>query len=367
MSIKNSVFLFLLSLLLVFSCKSNVDILKKDAPDTLRTDTAFDTPDPNIKEPDIYITGRIKNDRFNEAVYWKNGVMHKLPVHGYNSGTQSIAIWKNKVYITGYVTLDGITNAVYWVDGVQFNLGDAEAKSIAVNDNGIFIAGRTYGKKSNGYDLTIATLWKNGSPSRLSSTDIDSYANCVTLDGNDVYVGGNQRNLEMSGARAVYWKNGVMTELVDFNHKLASDVNEIVLYGKDVYSVGHFDHSAAYWKNGTLVALLPDVRSYLYSMYLKGSAFFLAGNIYRSSNDGNLVYWKNSMNSVQKPISGYASGMSDNASLGVYNGHVYVPGFMRPLTTGSLNKAIYWRDNEVITLPADSSASTSDLVLVPVP
>ena len=53
----------------------------------------------------------------------------------------------------------------------------------------------------------VATLWKNGQATLLSTGQINEYANSVFVSGNDVYVAGYEDNGIVKPI-AKYWKNG---------------------------------------------------------------------------------------------------------------------------------------------------------------
>src|SRR5476651_771030 len=65
-----------------------------------------------------------------------------------------------------------------------------------------------YIRAANGH--AVAAYWKNGTLVRLGDSTINTMANAIAVDGNDIYVAGNMTNSEQI-TTAVIWKNGIAT------------------------------------------------------------------------------------------------------------------------------------------------------------
>ena len=91
---------------------------------------------------------------------------------------------------------------------------------------GIYTAG-TVSTYSNHY----AAYWKNQQLVQLS--DIESYANCITVVDSDVYVAGYGD----ANKTACYWKNGVFNSL--YHGYYIEYTTDICSNGKDVYISGY--------------------------------------------------------------------------------------------------------------------------------
>ncbi|MFT3825159.1 MAG: hypothetical protein QM731_14655 [Chitinophagaceae bacterium] len=210
-----------------------------------------------VSENDVYVTGS-SNDA--NTMVWKNGVGTALS----GSGAQdypptSIFVSNRDVYVTGegypsntlqnkwFMQLD--SNKTYLTDnlflfingsftygfpyhiGVIWKNGVADnpvlhqdysaltyASSVFVNGGDVYIAG---GNQQTG----VATLWKNGVNTDLTTYPNLSFAYSVFVSGSYVYVAGT--GLDAKGKRvATLWKNGVATNLGNSDND-ASSINLI--------------------------------------------------------------------------------------------------------------------------------------------
>lgn len=111
---------------------------------------------------------------------------------------------------------------------------------------------------------------------------------CIHKAGNDVYVAGKMDF-------PMYWKNKEVVRL----HEEYGEVNQIKVVGNDVYAVGFYNkrnssqgnHTACYWKNGTLVEL--EDAAIAYSIFIDGNDVYVAGAKGRYDGEYKACYWKN--------------------------------------------------------------------------
>ena len=127
------------------------------------------------------------------------------------SGADVYVAGSDIAYVNG-ADVTGV--AKYWKNGTLVNLTDgstgAEANSIAVSGTDVYVAGTQWDgnviQYSNGYTIyhrnPIAKYWKNGRPVNLTDGSKWAEAKSIAVSGNDVYVAGFEDGV------AKYWKNG---------------------------------------------------------------------------------------------------------------------------------------------------------------
>lgn len=242
------------------------------------------------------------------------------------------------VYIAGSESKGNVAVATYWKNGVATHLTDgtkgAIAYSIAVSGNDVYVGGIE--KDDPGGHFTIK-YWKNGIPTALSANNTLAEYGAMTVVGNDVYVAGSEA--ENNGRVAKYWKNGVETRLTDgtyFAHAYG-----IAVSGNDVYVTG-YDGSpsggAKLWKNTTAVNL-SGFYVYPLSIAVAGNDVYVGGN-QLIGNKKVAMYWKNGQT---VPLSDGTRDANITA-IAVYNGVVHATGQETdPVSGHSIGK--YWNSN----------------------
>jgi hypothetical protein len=227
---------------------------------------------------DIYVVGWDDNASTRStrtAILWKNGVAQKLsdePTYAYASAN-SVYVSGNDVYVAG----SDDYGAILWKNGVAQRLpGGGSAPSVFVSGNDVYVAGSGWDASGN----SVAIVWKNGVAQTLSSGAY-SYANSVFVSGEDVYVAGRK-----SGEGAILWKNGVAQTI---SSKADSYANSVFVSGKDVYvAVTIKDERAILWTNGVTQTLDMDVVS---SLFVSGKDVYITG--WEFSPPYSYFLWKN--------------------------------------------------------------------------
>ena len=147
-----------------------------------------------------------------QGLFWKNLSLSKLSEGLVKHTTGGMAVSGNDVYVAGFQEPDNdqdnlINIAEYWKNGQEVILTDktqyAQAVAIAVNGADVYVVGNVQGNASQ-----VATLWKNGVESGLSTTPDGQYgyATGITIANGDVYISGYAYH---GTTTAEYWKNGV--------------------------------------------------------------------------------------------------------------------------------------------------------------
>lgn len=207
---------------------------------------------------DTYIAGTESLQNGNDILkLWKNNVAESLTDGKHHVEAADIAINQRDVYIVGneYIGSLNTSIATVWKNGTPIRLSDeiSEANAISIHNNEMYIAGykEYYGKKT-------AIVWKlNGSETFLytEKDDLESTASDIYVDESGIYVTGYLRNSGKSAA--ILWKNTVATRLSDENS--FSEARTLFVHNGDVYVCGYdidihkYDFTGKIWKNGSLV------------------------------------------------------------------------------------------------------------------
>jgi hypothetical protein len=142
-----------------------------------------------VSGSDVYVVGAQAPGLYNTEgnanypypIYWKNNVGQALPGPngGVSGAASSIVLSGSDVYISGSADMnDAFDEAVYWKNGVMTICGSGASlgQSIGVSPSGdVYVAGYQYETGSNN---TSAVVWKNGGATMLGTANA-SMANGV--------------------------------------------------------------------------------------------------------------------------------------------------------------------------------------------
>ncbi len=282
--------------------------------------------------PTIYTAGEWGNTTYNVAAYWVNNRLVSLTDTLHVSFARAVYATGNDVYVAGTIGTIGNANSnipVYWKNGQEVRLDsanfDAIANAIVVANGNVYVAGEDYGYAAfwingqgsivNGafvssaissmavsgtdvYLLGIDSLrnpcfWKNGQLTELQGANIS--ASAIAVEGNDVYIAGQQIDTITNNWKAVLWKNGILTSLSDGSLDVL--INSIAVDDTDVYISGNTQvagsgYRASVWKNGQLLSLAAGSSDLLYGWGVAAvnGAVYVGGNV---SAPGQVIaaYW----------------------------------------------------------------------------
>ena len=229
------------------------------------------------------------------------------------------------VYVAGTQFIHNTSYITVWKNGTPTKLTNgaynAYCESAFVSDNTLYVAGY----QSIGHYW--ATYWtENAAGSgtvELNETINDAYANSIYVsDNNDVYVAGVENHGGEIGFIAKVWKNGVATALTTKSGAAFS----VFVSGNDVYVAGFEETTTGWtakvWKNGVATTLsTEDEKAYAQCVFVSGSDVYVAGQSWNGSAYVIKV-WKNGMAEIITPDTQGA----EVSSIFVSDGNVYLAG-----------------------------------------
>lgn len=204
----------------------------------------------------------------------------------------------------------------------------------------------------------IAKYWKNGiEKSLIIRTSMDSFANAIYADNNNVYVAGIQDNV------ARYWKNNELAINLTTVYRVGS-AEAIVAVGSDVYiagyEAGNVDFGAKYWKNSVAFPLTDGSRqAKATAIAVEGNEIYIAGYEADPMNFQSVAkYWKNG---VAIPLSD-GSRQAEALAITVVGNDVYVAGY--ELNNVNIPIAKYWKNG--ISIPLTDGTKNANATAISV-
>jgi len=332
-----SAFVFLVSLIFIASCDGG------------------DSQENNNNEnstPVVYLSGGSSSTNTYYSIYSKDGVITTLSPDTIAIGTSLFAT-DSQVYVSGLCRETGVIDIpCYWNGTTKVNLtfagpDEGYTTGIYVSGSDVYVSGY-YPESGEGHFDFKACYWKNGTVHLL---DDGFVATSIYVSGSDVYVSGADSSL-----KPVCWKNGVKVAL----STSAGIAYELKVVSSDVYVVGVVnqggDAIAVYWKNGIVTELSSAGSDALgTSIFVNGTDVYVVG-LYQDYT--KLAYWKNdSSDKVDLDTGSYLPtepGLEFKTwrlpKIALSSGDVYV---VAPLGDGTyIQVGGYWK-NGVLSTPTE--------------
>jgi len=216
-----------------------------------------------VVDGDVYTSGTCGLT----ACYWINQERFDLP--GTWGEGEAIAVDGDDVYVAGWFD----NGSCYWKNGERINLTtnrESQAFAIGIRNNGDVYVGGYYMSNHHYY---VPCFWKNGNNRSNLPAAEDGEVYDITFDevGNMRYYAGNTTKLDnFSGypPKACYWRHTNRTDLPLGGSSMdiyGSYANGITIDGDDVYLAGYTNRYEfygeeettggdfpQYWKNSTI-------------------------------------------------------------------------------------------------------------------
>jgi len=288
--------------------------------------------------PDVIVGGIELNGTNGIAKYWKNGTATAVSDGSKYEIIYSMKVSGSDIYLAGYETAsNGISIAKYWKNGTAVPLTDgthnAKAYSIFIVGTDVYVAGTEF----NANGISVAKYWKNGTAVALTDGTGNAEGLCIFVNGTDVYLSGDEAILYGQSV-AKFWKNGVATSLTNLPNSETS-ASQIAVSGNDVHVIiSEWNNSTIYqyWKNG-VTTLIPGATQ-IDNLLIVGNDVYFSGSQSKIAS-----YWKNMI----------ATSLSDGTNsafahaITVYNNDVYVTG---DEFNGTVKVGKYWKNGVATNL-----------------
>ena len=252
-----------------------------------------------------------------------------MPVAGYNPRSTTATTEK-------MLGLNPLTHYFIKVESVKSGLkSSAVNTSVTTEDKSVYV----WGWEEQAGAQSMAKYWKNGIEVALTvPSGVTTQATAMCISGNDIYVAG-MRQVGYSDYAPMYWKNGV--PVLQLGSSSIGGTSGICVNGDDVYVSGFdlffYAYLGCYWKNGSIVPIgTSGHAAAVRAMTVVGNDVYLCGLTAGPTGSNCATYWKNGV--ATEVVNTFPS---DASSISVYNGDVYMSGY---IDNGSKRIITYWKN-----------------------
>lgn len=170
----------------------------------------------------------------------------------------------------------------------------------------VYVCGSTNDSKGD----KVATIWKNGIPSLLTSKPgVQIIAEKVAISGNDVYAINFKEN---EIGEILLWKNGAIVQTISNNTPLDLKVDN-----NDVYILGKSGTVFKYWKNGdeTILTNSQSLNQVTHMKVVNGDVY-IAGSEVNGAGKSIAKLWKNGAATIisNSNLSTFVNGLDVNGT-----------------------------------------------------
>jgi hypothetical protein len=299
----------------------------------------------------VYICGYEMNaNGKNVAKYWKDEVEVVLSDGVKDAVARAIWVEGNDIYLAGsrkVSTAGSLSVPVYWKNGVLSDLSSDPAVLSEAND--IFVQGQNVyivGNERNEDGVSVAKLWVNAAVTNLSDGIVDAGATGVFVQNGTIHVVGWQSTSSVNSAsKAIHWTDGVPQELPSYDSQ--SSAFDVEVYNGDIYIGGVLQFDNGYYKNMLWKNNQPQYSTLALTSVQANGMFLNKGDIYMAGSledsQCTACYWKNENLEVLCPVFPSEDILESAMGICVENEDVYVVGVGSNSTDSGLI-GMFWKN-----------------------
>lgn len=269
----------------------------------------------------------------------------------------------------GFVT--GYWKAGKWSQLPRVNQNSSYyGSAIFVSGEDLYISATAINKAEN--SKRSIGYYKNTTWIALETPGTDPTASSLYISGPDIHVVGSYFSGSTPRQIAAYWKNGKIVNLPMINSQRPSSAVKVLIDGDDVYVAGNQHNEAnipvaGYWKNNQWVGLPSNYRCAATTMGLSGLDVFVVGKCesgdFKTGITNYVGFWKNG---VWVELKSLDPKQPNTPTCVAFEGSsVYIGGYaIDSSKVKKVRKAGYWKDGNWMALMSPSPSKDSDVTFI---